>query len=867
MHQPRLNGRFAHQVELTQDDAAAVEKLVRSSGNYKDVAGIEAYQRTAILPSGRTAVTINAGGVLRTVIYEAPSDEQRYAHDGRALVQVPMLYSGCITEAKVKYGQGVGLLVSEQTRLRLAGYKTKDLPAKNLKLQRFVVEYAPDFAYFLPNSPGEWTHTQYALQRPTWYSGALAEVMQVVGGYGRQDREALPQEPLELAVMQIPEPFLGGIHQELSARVLPGYSGLPHKEGQFQCDYRWSRSNAVSFDSAGAPWLVQIDERGVFAMPLPMVPATSTRAFREYVTEKGDEELLALIDRFGGMPSGECFPPAGQDFEAWRRAGVIVKVCDSADFYLHQAYFEACGWSMNSSGTEGVNTCYNFDGNDLMQGYTYGLHISLGAAPERGLLRLQWDMDAVVDRAALDAYLQSLYKALTGKTAREGAIKYKVRRSSISDIESRARSWRSAAPDIDYWENLEMKPIAVHGGRMARTGSGSIYWPFKTLESVGRLKFPDLRAKGCVSFDMRSPDYKGKSVVCDTVVFACYVNDELQVVKYFYDDRKFYQDKDSTFEEMMVVGQWEETTTNGESGLLGNFYTSSFDERQQAAPTTIYTHIVGTDMGYGQPRFKTPGLFESVGSLSRERYYMHRTKTRVVSGLALDVAVCVPVFARDCIVHAYQERAEETISTESTAQHGMPDPNSYQLWCYDNIFHFNGVTTSGNLGVPTSVNGTPVYVDTHTYLPTEWSDFADSGNWYQLPPGGFLDVTAICGPYTSRFSSAFNAGGVQIGGEAPGFSPMASRVVEPGVVSGRLHISIRVGRNVLVHKDVPHGWYWSYSPSNQDYFYRDAAWVCFGNREYASFSELDGNKLRRRWGGTQLADHLSAHHFIGVIHE
>lgn len=91
-------------------------------------------------------------------------------------------------------------------------------------------------------------------------------------------------------------------------------------------------------------------------MPLPLIPATTTGAFKAYVQEQGDDELQWVIDRFGGLPSGEGFPKYSRDFEAWRRAGVIIKVCGPGDFYNHFMYSTALGWSFNERGTEGLTS-------------------------------------------------------------------------------------------------------------------------------------------------------------------------------------------------------------------------------------------------------------------------------------------------------------------------------------------------------------------------------------------------------------------------------------------------------------------------------------------------------------------------------
>ncbi|MGR0174562.1 hypothetical protein [Pseudomonas aeruginosa] len=869
MYSPRPYGRFAEDAELSADDAAVVERLARNLTNFKQASDLASLKRVADLPSGRQAVAIDMGGVFRILVLEQHELPQ-FRFDGVAQTNIPMLFSGVITHAQVLTdGQGVGIRLTEQTRRRLVAYDPKAaLPPKDVALQRFVIKYEPRFQYFEPPQQGIYTFTQYVKQRPTWYSGAMAEVMQVAGGYGRQIVTELPEDELERARMLIPERYMRQIRQQVGNVRLPAYTGFPDEQGQFKCEYRASRCNVVAFDTGNSPWLLQINARGVYAMPLPVVPATTTEAFREYVLEVGDDELLKLLDRFGGMPTGEGFPQAEQDFEAWRRAGVIIKVCDTADFYSFEAMYAACGWAVNSRGTEGFNTCWTYDSAGLMQVHAYKMKLSLAPAENQGRLLNTWVYDSYSDvreaQGKLNAYLAKVYEALAENGARELAIKYKIRRVPAADILARADS--SSGPDVDYWDSLELPPIAAHQGRVSRVSSGPFYWPSKVLKSCTRLKFPELTGQGCESFPHISPDYSGGAVKCDTIVFGCYVEDQLRVIKYFYDERKFQQETTSTFEQYMIVGQWEKTETFGLSGLMGFFYTTDFDDRQEQPAVTVHTNIVGTDMGYGNPAYSTPPTLWCVGGVSRSRYYMHRTTVDTTETFTLDVAALVPVFERDCMLYAYQDHTGGRSSHEETTQGSVPDPTSYELWCYDDIWHWMGQTRNGNRGDPPSKDGVPVYVDTLVYSPTEISDFAESGNWLNLPPGGFLDVTGICGPYTYR-NSVHNANGVIIGGEAPGFDPYRKDTQYPNESSGRLSVCLSVAGAVQVNKDMPHSWYWGFSPENDFYFYRDAVHVAIGDARYASIYETGQDGLRRRWGHTALADHKAAHHFIGVINE
>lgn len=861
MHAPRPYGRFAEQAELSEEDAAFIAKAVRSVTNFKTVSGLESLKRTFTLPSGRKGAVFDMGGTLRAIVYEK-HETPEFVPDGSATTYIPMLFSGAITKAQVLEGEGVGIKLTDQCRRRIAGYRDEGMPPKDVQLRRFVIKYLSEFSYFEPDYTGIYTFTQYTKLRPTWYSGAMAQVMQVIGGYGRQDLTKLPKDRIERAEFRVPEKYMRKIRRELGNKRLPGYTGFPDEKGQFKYRYAPNGNNAVAFDTSGAPWLLQINSRGVFAMPLPVVPASTTPAFRQFVMDKADTELEELLDRFGGMPTGETFPVRQNDFEAWRRAGVIVKVCDTADFYDFMPIYTACGWAFNSSGREGFNTCQEIREDGMRMVHAYKMSLRLVPAENRGMLKNTWEFDDDADQAAVTRYLSGLFRAL-GNDQKSLAIKYKVRRQPLSAILARAGG--DGSKDVDYWDNLEATPIASHGGNVARVGSGPVYWPHPAPTSQGRLKFPELRARGTESFLFPLQGYHGPAVRCDTVMFGCYVNDELQVIKYFYDEREFYRDVQSTFEPVMIVGSWEQVITSGATGLSGHFYTTADDRRSEVSPSVTRTTLVGTDMGYGTPQYKTPVALMRVGSISRSRYYKHTETIKVKNNESHDMAACVPVFARDFIHYAYLYNSGSTEEKVQTSQHGMADPNSYQLWTHDSIFHYLFTTNNGNVGYPYPKDGTPVYADTHVYTPTEYSDFADGGNWFNVPP--YKDVTGVCGPYTSR-SSTIHAGGVTIGGTPPGFEPFSSQSSTPSQSSGYLSgCGNGIGR-VVVHNEVPHSWYFSFSPANSDfYFYQDMARIEIGARSYLSIFEKSAGDIRRRWGDTALSDHKSADHFIGVINE
>lgn len=867
MHSPRPYGLLVINGELTEKDNLFIDHQLKKLSNQKAISNLENIRQVKDLPDGGYVILQDMGGMLKAIAHkELLLDE--FEPDGLAKIYVPMLYSGVITKARIRKEEGVGFKITEQCRRRLINYSNEALPNKELHLQRFIIEpNAQTVPEFIPqNSFSDFITTQYVQQRPTWYSGAMAEVMQIVGGYGRQDFNNLPDLPYEKSRIQIPEKYMERIVQEIDGVRLPAYSGIPPLDGAFQYDYKFHSTNGVVFDTANKPWLIRIRSNGIFAMPMPIVPVTATQAFREYVEEVGDEEILNILNRYSAMPSGEKFP-TGEDFEAWRRAGVIIKVCDTADFYSHISYFSACGWSFNLNGTEGFNTAYNYDEDGIAVGVAYKLRCEFASVENQGWLKA---IKITGEKAkVISKYLSKLYEILPKGEQKTLAILYKLRRVDTEDIFQRALTSEYdplgvTQNDVDYWDNIELETIASLNGKISKVAKGFLYHNAKP-KFQPQIKFPMVEMGGCISFDFSSlsPIPADSIVRCDTIMFGYYIENSLKVVKYFLDTRWYYEDVISDYEPVMTVGEWTKTEESGQKSIWGNFYTTDFDFRNSFAPIITTTKIKGVDKGFDtKPWFSFDYFFSMVGTLWRNRYYTHLTTTDSTEGRSLNIGVCIPYLNRNALILAEQNNITGGNKSESLALHSMRDPNSYRYFTYDFIFAWVGGPMNGNVysaqkAEPSPKDGNPVWAMGYNYNPTEYSDFADQGDWLGGLPS---DITWLVHPDRMKW----NHNG---GGGMPSIKSYSNSQIKPSSSTGAVYFDF-LSQSTTVHQKIPDHWYFAISPDDfGGIFYRDACKVVFGNSEYANISETDQNNLRYKWGYSSLVEHKSAYHFIGVINE
>lgn len=858
MHSPRPYGLLVVNGQLSESDRLFIDHQLKKLSNQKAISNLDSIRQVRDLPDGGYVILQDMAGILKAIAYKELNPDL-LDHDGLAKLYVPMLFSGVITKARVLPNEGVGIKLTEQCRQRLGDYKNNNLPNKDLKLQRFTIE--PNISVvpeFYPKSAliSDIVTTQYSQQRPTWYSGAMAEVMQIVGGYGKLNLKDLPDKTYDQKQFNIPPEYIDQISEELYGVRLPGYSGIPSIDGEFQYNYKFNQTHGVTFDSSNKPWLTRISSSGIYAMPLPLIPATTTDAFREYIEHVGDQEILNILDRFGGMPSGESFPK-GSEFESWRRAGVIIKVSDTNDFYSNIAYSMACGWSFNLSGTEGFNTCYNYDEDGVAVGKAYKLKLSFSNAKDSGWLKAVEVKEEY--RTTISNYLSKLL-ALLGKDEKSNAILYKLRRISQEDLYKQALTTSVTSVDVDYWDNLELDPIAVLSGNVNQVGQGYLF------PSGAEIKFPSVELQGCISFDFsvldKSKIPSGYIARCDTIMYGYYIGDSLKVVKYFLDQRKYTLDVENDFEECMTVGSWTETVYEGQISVWGNFYTTDFDRRNEFAPTQTVTKIKGEDRGFdSKPVFSFDNFFSQVGSIWRNRYFTHKSESTKTEDHSINIAVCIPFLCRNASLYAVSEYVSGIYKTEGLSLHSVRDPNSYRYFTYDFVWAWVGGSVEGNMytaskAEPYPKNGNPVWVMGYNYYPGGCSDFADQGDWLGGLP---YDITWLVHPdkHTWQHSG---------GGGAPKVQTYSKSWREDGKTTGNIYITIDdVPRKIDV---IPATTYFLPSPDLYvGVFYRDACKVVFGDSEYANISESDQNNRRFKWGYCSLVEDKSAYHFIGVINE
>lgn len=860
MHEPKPYGLFSYGDPLTDQDQSFIDHCAKKLINFKTVSELESLKYTRSLPDGGSVILSHSGGVFRAIAFK-PGAKETVSYDGLTHLSIPFLFSGVVLNPISQDDSGVGIRFTDETRRRMTNYQS--LGPVYLDMQRFRCKYGPDFEMFIPEilrgRAGRTEHSQYHQQFATWYSGTMAQVVQIAGAYGRQDFNNLPPgDPYEQLLYDIPEDLKATIWPEIEYHCLPGYSGRAPITGQYQFNFQFDDTDLVAFDEKREPWLVKVNSMGIWAMPLPMVPATTITAFREYIETIGDSEIAKILDRFGGMPSGEGFP-LGAAFYRWERAGAIIRLGDASEFYQYSPYTTACGWSSNLNCTEAINTCYDYADDGFCLGYTFMIRFNMGSADSRGWAkRKQVSNDwSISEREALANYIASLFAALSQDIENPGieaSIRYKLRRVAETEIMDRARS-RRGADDVEYWDNLRLDPIADCSAKMVKTNEGY-------LHEGRRMKLPEPWLGGCISMNFTPKNDEDTYPYIDTIIFAYYIGDTLKVIKNYRDDRTFQEKVISNFEETMVVGNWLETRLYGKVYNGGDYYSTDFDNRKEI-PANIYTHeIEGKDVGWGTPHAAFGVWFDMEGLLSRNRHYTHKTTTQTSSSISMRDGFIVPYLNRNMAFYGHEEALTEGSKYVELKLYHAADPNQYYFWTYDKDWHYvtlNGQSTP-RTGKPYPEASYPVWAEKHIYLPSSnpvITDFADHGDWIGGLPA---DVSHLVHSPTAVTFTKY-------GGDPPPIEEYSTYSPGKRVYIYQIGCSVMDKAVVLHDKEHTVDFYKLSPDSNNTVVYQDGCKVVFGDAEYANISLKNLAGQNYRFGYTRLNETHEAKAFIGVINE
>lgn len=192
--------------------------------------------------------------------------------------------------------------------------------------------------------------------KSSMYSGSMKEIIQALMGLG--------------------------IITDDSRSYIDGTLPVPMKRPiQVKYDYKSGRTHGVVKAGDKNWWLVEISvTNGIIAMPLPLLTTTTTKAYHSKLKARKAVESLAVVDKYGGLPSGEVFP-SGTALADAITAGKVIRLMNPSDldpYYTKNIYASQIGWAFAETDQKADNTCWELDDTTGVKvGYHYGIDFVL----------------------------------------------------------------------------------------------------------------------------------------------------------------------------------------------------------------------------------------------------------------------------------------------------------------------------------------------------------------------------------------------------------------------------------------------------------------------------------------------------------
>lgn len=605
------------------------------------------------------------------------------------------------------------------SNLRITERTAERIPADFARHKLAVVE---DGAFAPLRSNDLNIYSQHASINPGLYTGAMRALVQVLLGVGiahpytyesrwigEQGKRFLNSDDFQGDTGAMPRSGFGLFHNM-----------NPMHEVKVLYDYRWNRTHGVAWGEDGAAYIVEVGQRGVLVMPLPVDPISTTALGRERYEQLFPELFDAglfpeqgksFFDLFGGFPTGAPMPRGSEQLDQWVRAGEVVEAIDASgmgDVYSNIPYATGMGWAFNPNGSEAHNTCYGYDGRGFKVGRHYAVTIRIGAVAPREPVAAAAEVVAKLGLSGVD----SKKARRMDQAQAEGIL-------AIDDAGAAKEAFDAltVTPDVQVQARVrEQKKGCLYNPGKLVPGSGTTYYPgviHPLVPGIGittggggggigwsgqpQIKFPEpMLGNPLLSFDFGGPDGTDPATAprCDTPMFVCFRGSDLVVVNYAWHyqlpgPREEFDDR----QPCQLEGTWKQGHNAEGARAHGHFYSTDVDWREEIH--TAGGYLSTTTVEYvGKTAFLSFCAFFAMHSISFWEYWYMRSSTWRSSGSkSRKISVAIPANDRSIYMIAKLD-SENDVSSGGSSNHvfmGTTGSARAPGVIYEFVMHWNSV--------------------------------------------------------------------------------------------------------------------------------------------------------------------------------
>ena len=468
----------------------------------------------------------------------------------------------------------------------------------------------PEASYKLGVPPGDIfeqdplkVETQLSKVEPGLYTGAMASIVQLMLGVGRivqpdyeerwqawRDRRGMPTKSLEGDVTRRRN---GDVTYSTNIYDLPSTYRARGEEVQIEYDYRFNRTHGIMWgqrttrpddfqpafpfdvvdDRKDEPFLVELGQRGIYAMPFPRDLPSRFHEVQEHYKAvypgldkfKPFRDNESLFEAFGGFPTGESIPKRTDEKQKWVSAGLLIEADeDLSKFYEGSALCSAHGWSFHPSAPRAINVCYKIE--QLRKiGYCYEVKLE------------------IEEKSLGEQVRNPRYDELVAALGLSDPVdRYKALRLTEEDT-------RTVLNGGDF-DSVDAVPDWTIKAELAEVRKGIIDYPGlqcprgdKACLPSGspKFKFYEPLIGSVIHFTFENDEVDAARA--DGPIFATYADGAAEILNFAYHPggENVEEEEINTRQQCQYTGTWKEGWRRRTSNVVGHFYSSSFDPRER----------------------------------------------------------------------------------------------------------------------------------------------------------------------------------------------------------------------------------------------------------------------------------------------